>query len=184
MKAAPARLAGFLGRVADVLGVAERYGAAAILIVMTFLYGFNVLVRALAPFYASEFAWIDEAARYMLVWVVFLAAGITLEVGRQVSVDVIRGRLRARHERLLFALIDVVGFVFCLGAALIAVQLTRFVMSTGQMSPTLGISTYVLYVAPAFGFASMAFRFLLRLLSVRDARRQPSTAAWLGGGAA
>jgi C4-dicarboxylate transporter DctQ subunit len=173
-----------LGRLADGLGAAERYGAAAVLIVMTLLYGVNVLVRALAPSYASALAWIDEAARYMLVWVVFLAAGITLEVGRQVSVDILRGRLRPAHERCLFALIDAVGFVFCLGAALIAVQLTRFVMGTGQMSPTLGVPTYILYVAPAVGFASMAFRFLLRLARVRDARLQPATAAWLGGGGA
>jgi C4-dicarboxylate transporter DctQ subunit len=169
---------------ADVLGAAERYGAAALLIAMTFLYGFNVLVRSLAPAYSSELAWVDEAARYMLVWVVFLAAGITLEVGRQVSVDLIRGRLRPSHERILFAFVVVVGLVFCLGAAVIAVQLTRFVMGTGQMSPTLGVPTYILYIAPALGFASMAFRFLLRLLGVRDARLKPATAAWLGGGAA
>ena len=82
------------------------------------------------------------------------------------------------------AFIDVVGLVFCLGAAAFAVQLTRFVMSTGQMSPTLGVPTYILYIAPAFGFASMAFRYLLRLLSVRDARRHAPRAGWLGGGAA
>jgi TRAP-type transport system small permease protein len=173
-----------LGRLADFLGTAERYGAAVLLIAMTFLYGGNVLVRVLAPRYASQLAWVDEAARYMLVWVVFLAAGITLEVGRQVSVDLLRGRLAAPLERALFALIDVVGLVFCLGAALFAVQLTRFVMQTGQMSPTLGVPTYILYVAPAFGFASMAFRYLLRLFSVRDARRQAPKAGWLGGGAA
>lgn len=173
-----------LGRLADILGTAERYGAAALLIVMTLLYGINVLVRALAPAYASHLAWVDEAARYMLVWVVFLAAGITLEVGRQVSVDVLRARLQAWQERALFALIDAVGLVFCLGAAVVAVQLAHFVMGTGQISPTLGVPTYILYLAPAFGFASMAFRFLLRLLSVRDARRQPPKAAWLGGTAA
>lgn len=173
-----------LGRLADILGTAERYGAAALLIVMTFLYGFNVLVRTLAPSYASHLAWVDEAARYMLVWVVFLAAGVTLEVGRQVSVDVLRARLRASQERVLFALIDAVGLAFCLGAAVFAVQLAHFVMGTGQISPTLGVPTYILYLAPAFGFASMALRFLLRLLSVRDARRQPPKAAWLGGGAA
>jgi TRAP-type C4-dicarboxylate transport system permease small subunit len=174
----------WLGRVADVLGTAERYGAAALLILMTFLYAVNVLVRALAPSYASALAWVDEAARYMLVWVVFLAAGITLEVGRQVSVDILRGRLRRAHERILFGVIDVVGMVFCLGAAIVAVQLTRFVMGTGQISPTLGVSTYILYIAPAIGFASMAFRFLLRLLGVRDARREAPTAPWLEGGAA
>lgn len=171
-----------LAGAADALGVAERYGAAAALIAMTFLYGLNVLVRALAPAYASALAWIDEAARYLLVWVVFLAAGITLEVGRQVSVDGIRGRLRAAHERALFALIDAVGLAFCLGAALIAVRLAQFVMQTGQISPTLGVPTYILYIAPAVGFASMAFRFLLRLLRIRDARRHPPSAAWLGGG--
>jgi TRAP-type C4-dicarboxylate transport system permease small subunit len=116
--------------------------------------------------------------------VVFLAAGVTLEVGRQVSVDVLRARLRASQERALFALIDAVGLAFCLGAAVFAVQLAHFVMGTGQISPTLGVPTYILYFAPAFGFASMALRFLLRLLSVRDARRQPPKAAWLGGGAA
>lgn len=173
-----------LGRLADILGTAERYGAAALLIAMTLLYGINVLVRALAPAYASHLAWVDEAARYMLVWVVFLAAGITLEVGRQVSVDVLRARLQAWQERALFVLIDVVGLAFCLGAAVVAVQLARFVMDTGQTSPTLGVPTYILYLAPAFGFASMAFRFLLRLLSVRDARRRPPKAAWLGGAAA
>jgi TRAP-type C4-dicarboxylate transport system permease small subunit len=171
----------FFGRVADVLGIAERYGAAAILAVMTFLYGFNVLVRALLPSYASDLAWIDEAARYMMIWVVFLGAGITLEVGRQVSVDLLRGRLAPRLERLLFALIDVVGFVFCAGAAVFSVQLAHFVMTTGQSSPTLGVPVFFIYIAPAAGFSSMAFRFLLRLFSVRDARRQPVGGAWLGG---
>jgi C4-dicarboxylate transporter DctQ subunit len=175
---------GLLGGIADALGAAERYGAAVVLVVMTFLYGLNVLVRAALPAHAAALAWVDEAARYMLVWVVFLAAGITLEVGRQVSVDLVRGRLRETHERVLYALIDAVGMVFCLGAALIAFQLTRFVMGTGQMSPTLGIPSYVLYVAPAIGFASMAFRYFLRLTGVRDARRRPAKGAWLGGGAA
>lgn len=169
-----------LARGADLLGTAERYGAATVLIVMTFLYAFNVLVRGLMPAYASSFAWIDEAARYMLIWVVFLATGLTLEVGRHVSVDLIRGRLRPAHEDLLFALIDVVGFAACAGAALLAAQMARFVMATGQISPTLGMPIYVIYIAPAFGFASMAFRFLLRLLRVRDARRDPPKGAWLG----
>jgi TRAP-type C4-dicarboxylate transport system permease small subunit len=100
-----------------------------------------------------------------------------------VSVDLIRGRLRPARERVLFALIDVVGLLACAGAALLALRMARFVMGTGQISPTLGMPIYLVYIAPAFGFASMAFRFLLRLLSVRDARRQPPKGAWLGGGA-
>lgn len=168
-----------LDRIAGGLGLVERYSAAGVLIAMTALYAFNVLVRTFAPAYASVFAWIDEAARYMLVWLVFLAAGITLELGRHVSVDIVRGRLPAGAERWLFGLIDLVGLAFSLGAAVVALDLALLVKGTGQISPTLGVPIYPVYVAPVFGFASLAFRFLLRLVSVRDARRWPVAPAWL-----
>lgn len=171
-----------LEKLADIWGTIERYGAAIVMIVMTAIYGFNVLVRSLTPAYASDFAWIDEAARLLMVWVVFLAIGIALEVGRHVSVDLVHGRLRPGGERVLFAVIDVVGFVFSAGAAVLALQLTLLVMRTGQLSPTLGTPVYFLYLAPVVGFTSLAFRYLLRLLAIRDPRRQPIEADWLGDG--
>jgi len=170
-----------LARIADVLGTVERYGAAVLTVIMTLLYGLNVAVRFIAPSQASALAWVDEASRYILVWIVFLAIGITLEVGRHVSVDLIRGRIPAGAEHALFKVIDAVGLLFSLATMAISVSLALFVQGTGQTSPTLGVPTFILYVAPAFGFASLAFRFLLRLLSVRDARREPVAAGWLGG---
>jgi TRAP-type C4-dicarboxylate transport system permease small subunit len=73
------------------------------------------------------------------------------------------------------------GPVFATGATIIALNLTLLVKGTGQISPTLGVPTYLLYAAPVVGFASLAFRYLLRLLSVRDARRWPVAPAWLAG---
>jgi TRAP-type C4-dicarboxylate transport system permease small subunit len=166
---------------ADAWGAVQRYSAALLMILMTAVYGFNVLVRALLPQFAGTFAWIEEAARYMLIWVVFLAAGAALEGGRHVLIDLLWGRLDARTERALFALIDAVGVAFSVLMVVLSIQLTIFVAGSGQVSPTLGVPAYVLYVAPVVGFASQAFGFLLRLLSIRDARRTPSGAAWLTG---
>ncbi|MGA7487967.1 MAG: TRAP transporter small permease subunit [Xanthobacteraceae bacterium] len=162
---------------ADAWGAIQRYAAALLMIFMTALYGFNVLVRAVLPQFASTFAWIDEAARYILIWVVFLAAGIALEGGRHVLIDLLWGRFGAKAERWLFVLIDVVGFAFSVLMVVLSIQLTIFVARSGQISPTLGVPAYVLYVAPAVGFASLAFGFLLRLLAVRDARRTASAAS-------
>ena len=170
-----------LGAIADAWGAIQRYCAALLIIAMTALYGFNVLIRGLLPQYASTFAWIEEAARYMMVWVVFLAAGIALEVGRHIVIDLLWSRLGARAERWLFAVIDVVGLAFCMLMVVLSIQLTIFVAGSGQIIPTLGVPAYVLYVAPVVGFASLAFGFLLRLFFVRDARRTPSAAAWLKG---
>ncbi len=169
-----------LEKLADIWGTIERYSAAIAMIVMTAIYGFNVLVRFLAPAYASDVAWIDDAARLLMVWVVFLALGIALEVGRHVSVDLVRERLSGAGKLVLFAAIDVVGLVFSAGAAVLALQLTLFVMRTGQVSPTLGTPAYLLYLAPVVGFTSLAFRYLLRLLAIRDPRRRPTASDWLG----
>jgi TRAP-type C4-dicarboxylate transport system permease small subunit len=169
--------------IANAWGAFQRYSAAILMIAMTALYGFNVLVRALLPQFAGTFAWIEEAARYMMVWVVFLAVGIALEVGRHIAINLIWGRLTPRTVRWLFALIDTVGLAFSVLMVVLSIQLSMFIASSGQISPTLGIPAYVLYVAPVVGFASLAFGFLLRLCAIRDARRTPAAAEWLEGAA-
>lgn len=168
-------------RAADCLSQAERYFAGTLLILMTGLYALNIFVRTVFSTYASHFAWIDEAARYMMVWVVFISAGVALEVGRHVSVNLAHERMPPHMLTALFKLIDLVGLAFSLAIAWFALNLVVFVAETGQVSPTLGVPTYILYLAPAIGFASLALRYLLQLF-VRDMRRNPKRPLWLGSG--
>jgi len=171
-----------LERSVEWLGLAERYVTGSLVIVMTGLYALNIFVRTVLPVYASDFAWIDEAARYMMAWVVFLAAGITLEVGRHVSVDIAHQYLPPRAVRSIFKLIDIVGLVFSLAVAHFALNLAIFVASTGQVSPTLGVPTYILYIAPCVGFLLVALRYFLRLIGWRTRGNESGPPAWLGGG--
>jgi C4-dicarboxylate transporter DctQ subunit len=164
------------------LSLIERSLAGLLLVVMTGLYALNIFVRTALPNYASDFAWIDEAARYMMVWVVFITAGVALEVGRHVSVNIAHDCLPPRLLPVLFKVIDFVGFVFSVGIAYFAFNLTVFVAGTGQVSPTLGVPTYILYLAPCIGFTSLAVRYLLQLVGMRDMRRDPKRPAWLGSG--
>jgi C4-dicarboxylate transporter DctQ subunit len=169
-----------LRQVADLWSIVERYVTGVLVILMVGLYALDVLVRLFLPIYASRVAWIDEATRYMMIWVVFLAAGMTLEIGRHISVDLFLSRIPPRLLRVLYSVVDIVGLAFSVGACVYAIQLSIFVARTGQISPTLGISAAVLYVAPCVGFASLAFRFLLRLTNIRDARRTPVRPEWAG----
>lgn len=164
------------------LSTVERYFAGSLLIVMTGLYSLNIFVRTFFSTSASSFAWIDEAARYMMVWVVFIAAGVALEVGRHVSVNIAHDYMPPRLLSPLFKLIDVVGFLLSVGVAWFSFNLAIFVAGTGQVSPTLGVPTAILYFAPCIGFASLAFRYLLQIIGLRDMRRDPERPAWLGNG--
>jgi TRAP-type C4-dicarboxylate transport system permease small subunit len=166
---------------ADGWGAIQRYSAAILMIAMTALYGFNVLVRTALPQFAATFAWIEEGSRYMLIWIVFLAVGVALEAGRHVLIDLLWTRIVPRARRWVFAFIDICGIAFCLLMMVLSIQLTMFVAGTGQLSPTLGIPAYVIYVAPIVGFASLAFGFVLRLFRIRDPRTKTAAGEWLGG---
>ena len=169
-------------RFAGWLSAVERYFAGSLLILMTGLYALNIVVRTVFSTSASSFAWIDEAARYMMVWVVFIAAGVALEVGRHVSVNIAHEYMPSRLLTPLFKLIDIVGFVLSVGVAWFSFNLAMFVAGTGQVSPTLGVPTAILYFAPCIGFTSLAFRYLLQMVGLRDMRRDPKRPVWLGSG--
>ncbi|HET8721148.1 MAG TPA: TRAP transporter small permease subunit [Nitrospira sp.] len=169
-------------RVAGWLSLVERYFTGTLLIAMTALYALNIFVRMVLPMYASKIAWIDEATRWMMIWVVFVAAGIALEVGRHVSVNIAHNYMPERLLSVVFKVIDVVGLVLALGVAYFSFNLAVFVAGTGQVSPTLGISTAILYVAPCIGFSLLALRYLLQVVGLRDMRRDPKRPAWLGSG--
>jgi TRAP-type C4-dicarboxylate transport system permease small subunit len=158
---------GIVGR----LIAAQRHTAAFFMITMTGLYGFNVLARTFLPKLSGSLAWIDDAARYLMIWVVFLAVGPALESGRHIAVDLVWRHLGASTKSLMFTLIDLTGFLFSILMTVLSVQLTMFIARTGQVSPTLELPAYVLYIAPIIGFASLAMIFLLRVFGICDVHR-------------
>jgi TRAP-type C4-dicarboxylate transport system permease small subunit len=157
--------------IAGRLVAAQRLAAAFFMIAMTGLYGFNVLARTFLPTLSGSLAWIDDAARYLMIWVVFLAVGPALESGRHIVVDLAWRHLGASARTTVFRLIDVVGLLFSALMSVLSVQLAMFIAGTGQVSPTLQIPVYVVYIAPAVGFASLALIFLLRAFGYRDRLR-------------
>lgn len=148
----------------------ERLLLAGILLTMVALYALAILVRELAPSRASDVAWVDEATRILLVWMVFLGLGLALQAGRHVSMSTLFDRLPNRFRHPLGKMIDLVGMAFCLYVAWLGFGMTRFVAGAGQVSPTLGISMAWLYAVLPVGFGLLSLRYLLDLIGLIDYR--------------
>lgn len=144
----------------------ERIAVRSIFVAMVALYAFNVGVREIAPQYASSFAWIEELARYMMVWGVFLCLGVTFDRGRHIAMTTVLDAMPARVKRTIRFVTDFLGLLVFGYFGYLAVQLTLFVKQTGQISPTLGLAVYPLYIAPALGFFLLAFRYGLEMFGV------------------
>lgn len=141
----------------------ERGVVAVLMILMAAAYAFNVLVRELAPTHAAKFAWIEEACLFALAWVVFLGLGLALERGRHIAMTSLLTRLAPRLRRGVKLVIDLTGLAFSLYVAKLALDVTLFVLRSGQASPTLDISMAWLYAAMPAGFVLLALRYALEL---------------------
>ena len=155
--------------------IVERILIISINLIMVGLYTFNVLVREIVPQYSSTFAWIDEATRLLMVWAVFLALGLALERGRQVAVTTLFEKMPDLPRKAVNILINLTGTVFSCYLVWLGIALVKFVMRTGQLSPTLGLPMYWLYIAPTVGFGLLALRYLLELLNINDRHTRPIT---------
>lgn len=146
----------------------ERFVIVSLFLGMVALFFANVVIREVFPAYASQMAWSEEAVRRANTVMVFLSLGLTLEAGRHIAVDTFRDRLPSALRTPLLKLIDITGLVFSLYMSWLAWGLSKFVLGTGQRSPTLGLEIGWLYLAPMIGFLLLALRYALSLAGKLD----------------
>ncbi|MBX9462244.1 MAG: TRAP transporter small permease [Aquamicrobium sp.] len=152
----------------SILRTAERIAIVAIFLTMVALYFLNVVGRQFGGTMASNLAWIEEAVRLMSLFLVFLAIGLALEKGRHVGVHTWRDRIAAKTRLPVRRIIDAVGVIFSLYLAWLGYQMTIFVHSMGQISPTLNMPIFWMYLAPTAGFILLALRYGLSFFGLID----------------
>ncbi|POF32699.1 TRAP-type C4-dicarboxylate transport system permease small subunit [Roseibium marinum] len=146
----------------------ERTFAVSVFLLMVALFFFNVLSRQVGGTFASQFAWVEEAVRLMNLFLVFMTIGLALEKGRHAGVHSWRDRIAARIGFPIRKIIDFVGFFFCVYLVWLSAEMTVFVHSMGQKSPTLGIPVFWIYLAPTIGFCLAALRYALSFANLID----------------
>jgi TRAP-type C4-dicarboxylate transport system permease small subunit len=152
----------------SILRTAERIAIVAIFLIMVALYFLNVVGRQFGGTLASNLAWIEEAVRLMSLFLVFLALGLALEKGRHVGVHTWRDGIAAATRLPVRRIIDAVGVIFSLYLAWLGYQMTVFVHSMGQTSPTLNMPIFWMYLAPTIGFILLALRYGLSFFGLID----------------
>ena len=141
---------------------------ATIMLLMVVLYTGAIALREVFPAQARNVAFVDEAARYLMVWMGFLALGLALAQGKQIAMTAFQGRMPQGVLYWLRKLIDLTGLAFALYVCWIGLQISQMVFATGQRSPTLGISAGFLYASMPIGFGLLALRYALSLIGVID----------------
>lgn len=136
-----------------------------IVLAVTLLLFVNVVMRYitvplynLTGFKLPALSWAEEAIRYGIIWITFLAAANAFRRESHFGVDLI---LRVKSEKFVKAirlLNDVGCFIFCGFVLYYGVKMVQFNMANGQISPSLRLPFWMVYcVIPFSGGLSMLY---------------------------
>jgi TRAP-type C4-dicarboxylate transport system permease small subunit len=133
----------------------NRWAVIAMLAAMAAMVFANVALRFLTD---HSILWVEEASRYLMIWLTFLGAGLVLRYGGHVGIDTLQGALPLQAPWIRAA-------IFALLLAFFATMLwlgARYTLLTwGQTTPVLEIPIGAVYLAMPIGFALMIVHLLL-----------------------
>ncbi len=134
----------------------NKWAVIAMLAGMALVVGANVALRYTTN---ESLPWADEVARYLMIWMTFVGAGLALRTGGHVAITNLQDVIPSRAQIALRA-----------GIVLVLLAFFLFMIWTGQdymtrmqyqKSPALRLPFKYVYAAMPIGFALLAVHLLL-----------------------
>jgi C4-dicarboxylate transporter, DctQ subunit len=141
--------------------IAALMGGATLITFLTVLHRFLVDVPFLYPIlFPINFDWSQELCIYMFIWMAKFGAAYGVRTGIHVGVDVLVKRLDANWRKgvILFGLFG--GALFTAVVGTMGAKFVYELMGTDQVSPDMGIPSWIVYGCIPLGSYLMCFRFL------------------------
>ena len=134
------------------LGMADALDRLARLLVIALMAVMCVVVLA-GVFWryvlSDALTWTEEAGRYLMIWMGFVGVAPALREGGHVAVDAILDRMPAVARRATILLVRVLCVAFL--AAVVGAGYMLIPRISGQITPVLGVSTAIPYLAIPVG---------------------------------
>ena len=136
-----------------------------IILFSSLLLFINVVMRYvfLAPIF-----WAEELARYLMVWLIFLGAGLLAGDEGHISVNAITRFLNPRANLMLSRIVRVVGIIFSVVLTWYGWKHTMSVRSSLQVTAALDIPMWLTYLAIPVGGTIMVVRYLMHMQPHKD----------------
>lgn len=131
-----------------------------IVVTMLALSGLQVVLR---NFFHGGLIWIDPVVRALVLWVAFIGAMTATSHARHLHIDVMPRILPVKTGRFVGRLLSVVSAVTCALLANGAFVYLRDEYEYG-VSPFLGVPSWVVQSVLLWGFALLAYRFLVQAI--------------------
>lgn len=155
-------------RVFAFLGKVEETIIWLMLLEMALLCFSQVVMRYV---FHTGFSWSEEVLRYQMVFITFFGASLGVKYDAHIGVRVLQMGLSGVWSRYLRLMVSVVSCAFSFVLFYWSARLSLNVKGFGQLTPALGIPSFIPYLSIPIGSFLMGVRFGLKCLFILRERR-------------
>jgi TRAP-type transport system small permease protein len=130
----------------DFLNKLVGYLVGIILMVMSVVISFQVFSRFVLN---NSLEWSEELSRYLMIWLVFLAASMALRKGMLIGVEALAERMKFNKKRVLKTCVHIINIAFFSLIVFYGFEMLTHVKN--QMSPAMKIPMLYPYAAIPVG---------------------------------
>ena len=131
-------------------------------IAMTAIVFVQVVMRYV---FNSAFAWAEEIARYLFIWIIYLGISYSCRTRRHVRVMFVVNRMPETVRRAVILLGDVLFLVYCFFIVVYGVRLNINTFNLRQYAMSLRISLVFVYLSVVVGALLSAIRLIQNIVN-------------------
>lgn len=134
-----------------------------VIIASTIVLFVNIILRY---FFDANTTWADEFVRYSMIWIAFIGSAICFRHGIHFGVDLLMSSLSNKWKLRVQVYINVICMLFMGLLLYFGTKLVIFSIQTGQITPSLQINTYLVYMAIPVGAALSLLHLVVSTINI------------------
>lgn len=135
---------------------------------------FNLLISSLIVFmnvvlryvFSASLHWVDEAARYMFLWLIWIGADFALRERKHLRIDMLVDKFTGKARVYVEIFVLTLWFCFCVFLGYQGVKLVLIVVAQQQLSTAMQINMGWAYACIPCSGIFMAFRLVLEIKEI------------------
>jgi len=117
-----------------------------------------IIIQIVFRFISWDVSWCEELARYLFVWIIYLAGSRAVKDGKHLTVDILPIFLKGKAQTILHIFSTLATLAFFAALLYAGSLVLPSMMARPQFSPANGINMIIPYLAPTVGTVLMTLR--------------------------
>lgn len=123
--------------------------------------------------FTEHLTWIEEAARYLMIWMAFLSIGVVAKDNSHFRMTAFTDSLPSKLKKIVNLVADSISIIFMSVLVYFGSNMILKQMNSGQLSPILKIPIWIPYLAIPIGILNMMIRTIIRTIKELTGKCEP-----------